>query len=257
MKIGDVMESARLKIKRANRHIDEIIADQASLPKRPYNLGVIHQSVAPLRYPDCDLLIYTPRESISKHFGAIVGDAVNNLRESLDIWMNNAALCVGPITKLHFPFSAKREDLETSKHFISVKKAFLDAATFIAENIEPCRDTNLNLWAATSLCNANKHNDLFPLVGLSSIRAQHIVTGNNSFENITLRGDANKPFRLIRAPLQSLSIKGDLKLSIEITFPNGAIFEDQPVVPTLTHMSQVVSQTLDALERFIQPYCVR
>ncbi|MDP3961672.1 MAG: hypothetical protein Q8Q26_16695 [Pseudorhodobacter sp.] len=249
------MESSRLKVKRANRHIDEIIADQAALPKSLYDLRILHRSVAPVAVPDGDFLVYTPKHSISKHFGAIVGDAVNNLRESMDVWINTAIRCVGPKTRLYFPFSEERKNLETSKSFILIKKIFPDAADFIAKKIEPCRDTNLYLWAATSLCKDNKHNDFIPVVGVSQINAEHIAIGTNSLNNISVGGNADKSIKAIRAPYKSIIVEGDLRLSVEVSFPKGAIFEDQSVVPTLLHMSEVVSQTLNALEGFIRPYC--
>lgn len=249
------MESARLKVKRAERHIDEFISDQDILPSRIYDLGVTCRSVALLREPDCNRVTYFPKQSVTKHFGAIAGDAVNNLRESLELWMNAAALCVGPAKKLYFPFSKERKNLETSQSFASVKKAFPDAATFIAKKIEPCWDRNLHLWAATSLCNQNKHNDFIPVVTLGEIKGKNIKFGNISVSSLKVSGDANKPQTLYSGPLGSITEENNFEVSVEVSFPKGAIFEHQPVVPTLLNMAQVVSQTLDALEVFITPYC--
>lgn len=244
-----------MKVERANRHIDEMVAFQAAPRKELYRLRVSNRSVAALREPDCDQLTYFPKKPISKHAGAIIGDTVNNLRESLDLWVNAAARCVGPRKKLHFPFTAERKDLERSKSFGAVKKAFPNAAKFISKEIEPCRDTNLHLWAATSLCNNNKHNDFIPVVGISEVNAKRILVGGQVFEELSAGGNADTPQVLFRAPFESLTIEGDLKIAFEISFPKGAIFEYQPVVPTLLQMSEVVSQSLDALERFITPYC--
>lgn len=253
--LSEVMESARLKVQRANRHIDEISADQSAMPKHLFDLVVAHRSVALLAQPDGDFLRYYPKQSVSKHFGAIVGDTVNNLRESLDFWVNSAALCVGPKRKLHFPFSQERKDLGASKNFGLLKKAFPEAARFVEEKIEPCRDTNLYLWAATSLCNDNKHNDFVPVVSAAQIHAKSITFGTNSINGMSVGGNADQPIRVIHAPFRSISIEGNLNISAEATFPKGAIFEGQAVVPTLTHMSRIVSQTLDTLENFIRPYC--
>jgi hypothetical protein len=255
MKVQEVMESARLKVSRANRHIDEINADQSALPMRLYDLGVTHRSVALLREPDCDLVTYIPKQSISKHFGAIAGDVVNNLRESMDVWINTAVRCVGPVKKLHFPFSEERQNLEASGNFRNVEKAFPDAADFISKKIEPCRNTNLYLWAATSLCNANKHNDFIPVVGLSQIKGKNIQIGSVNIGELAASGDANKPQTLICAPYKGFSIEDDFKATVEVSFPKGAVFEDQLIVPTLVKMSDVVTETLDALEVFIRPYC--
>ncbi len=160
MKLLDVMKGARLKVKRANSHIDALIRDAAIMPHDLYEVtNGPHFRNFLLAKPDCFALTYRPKEPIPEHFGAIMGDAVNNLREALDYWVNAAVLCVGPAKRLHFPFVGQGENLITSRHYLAVEKAFPDAAKFIAKDIDPRRDANLSLWAVTGLSNDNKHND--------------------------------------------------------------------------------------------------
>jgi hypothetical protein len=247
-------QSARSKVKRANAHIDSLIGESAPLSKDLYEIrNGPWMSTMILRYPDCFELAFRPKQPLTDHFGGIVGDAVNNLREALDYWANAAVATVGPPKRLHFPFAAKWDDLEASGSYVAIKKAFPDFAEFVRKEIEPCRDRNLNVWAATSLCNDNKHDDFLPTVSVVSINNVNASFGGNVIKNCGIRGDANRPIHIIRSGTP-IAIDQNFSTSVEIAFPKGAVFEDQPVIPTLLNMSQVVSQTLDALDVFIAPY---
>ncbi|WP_201414838.1 hypothetical protein [Mesorhizobium sp. J8] len=255
MKLSEVMKNPRLKVKRAESHINALMRDSSPLSRDLYEIrNGLHRSHVLLAQPDCFALTFTPKEPIKEHFGAIMGDAVNNLREALDYWMNNAVQCVGPAKKVHFPFAQERKDLETSPNYPAVHKAFPDAAKFIAKEIEPCRDTNLDLWAVTSLCNDNKHNDFLPTVTVMNIDNINLRAGGIVMRNCGAGWDANGPMTVIQSGVP-ISMQNNFSTSVEIRFPQGAVFENQPVIPTLANMSKVVSQTLNALEKFITPYC--
>lgn len=254
MNVAAIMQSPRLKVKRANGHIDAIIRDSAPLTKDLYEItSEPARSIAVLTQPDCFHLAYRPKVPVTDHFGTIIGDAVNNLREALDYWVNAALKAIGQTRKVYFPFSEEWKNLETSPNYPAIQKSFPDAAKFILEKIQPCRDTNLHLWASTHLGNFNKHNDFVPTISVVNIENGNVRFGTNTIQNLNVGGDANHPIIIIRSNTP-ITIDNDFRTSVEITFPDGAIFENQPVVPTLKQMSQVVCETLSALERFIRPY---
>lgn len=248
------MQGPRLKVKRANSHIKTIISDSATLSKKLYEItNGSGRSVALLAKPDSFLLTYRPKEPITTHFSPIIGDTVNNLREALDYWMNAAVKVVNSPKKLHFPFSKNLGDLEATNNYKEVHKAFPDAASFILNTIKPCWDTNPHLWAVTSLCNDNKHNDFIPTVTVTEIKNINAVIGSIKLENCTVSGDADSQINIGKSHAP-ITIENNFSTYVEIKFPKGAVFENQPVIPTLQKMSQVVSQTLDTLEDFIGPY---
>lgn len=249
-----MFRNAKLKVKRANSHIAAIVRDSSPLSKNLYEItNGPARSIAPLAEPDGFCLIYRPKEPITDHFGPIIGDAVNNLREALEYSINAALKAVGKPMKAYFPISENREDLETSSNYQKVQKAFPDAAKFILEEIKPYRETNLHLWAAASLCNFNKHNDFLPTISVASIQDINASIGTNVMHNCGVGGNANRTIQIIHSN-QPIEIDNDFTTVVEITFPQGAIFENQSVVPTLLSMSQVVSETLDLFERFVTPY---
>ena len=251
MNVTSIMKGPRLKVKRANSHIDAIVGDTSPLSKNLYEItNGPGRSVAPLKNFDGFYLTYKPKESISDHLSPIIGDVVNNLREALDYWVNGAVAAIGPKKKLYFPFTNKWENLESTPNYQKIHKAFPAAAEFILNEIKPCRDTNLILWAITSLCNFNKHNDLLPTVSLAMVNNINARIGNSLIQDCSIGGNANSPITMIKSGTP-IAIDSDFNTSVDITFPEGAIFENQPIIPTLRNMSIITSQTLDLLERFI------
>ncbi len=100
MNVAAIMKSPRLKVKRANSHIDTIIRDSAPLTKKLYEItNVPARSIAVLSQPDCFHLTYRPKEPVTDHFGTIIGHAANNLREALDYWANAALRAIGETRK--------------------------------------------------------------------------------------------------------------------------------------------------------------
>ncbi len=252
--IMEVMKNPRLKVKRAEKHIASLITDSAALPNDLYEFtGGPARSKAILQNPDCYRLVYQPKEPINEYFGATVGDAVNNLREALDYWLNNAmAWRTRAPSKRHFPFAEKFDDLKSSRYYPSVERDFPELAAKISSDIKPCRDTHLHLWAVTSLCNGNKHNDFLPVASIANTsRFDASIGGRPSIINMAIEMNANNQIAIIHAD-EPIEVNNHVSLSAEITFPEGAIFENQPVIPTLTNMSKTVGETLDSLEAFLR-----
>ncbi len=245
---------AKLKVKRANSHISTLIRDSSPLSKSLYEItNGPTRSIALLARPDGYGLSYRSKEPIADHFGVVIGDAVNNLREALDYSINTALEAIGQPKRVHFPFSERWQDLKSSHYYAPIERAFPEAANFILEEIKPCRDTNLPLWAAASLCNQNKHNDFIPTVSVVTVENINARIGTTVMQNSSIGGNADGYMKIIRSD-QPIIMDGNFSTSVEITFPQGAIFESEPVVSTLQHMSEVVEQTLDSFEYFVTQY---
>ena len=115
MNVTRIMKGPRLKVKRADSLIDTIIRDSAPLSKDLYEITCgPGRSIALLTNPDGFYLTYRPKEPITDHFAPVIGDAVNNLREAFDYWINAAARVVAPPRKLLFPFSEEWKNFKTS-----------------------------------------------------------------------------------------------------------------------------------------------
>lgn len=240
-----------MKVERAKKHIAELETDTKSLPGHLYTVeNLPHRSLVVLVSPDCYLLRYIPKESVRDHFGAIIGDTVNNLREALDYLCNNAVEIIGERKRLNFPFAANRGDLLKSKSFLNLKRAFPELSVFIADEMRPTREENIDLWAITSLCNDNKHNDFIPMTSMVNVGAEKIVIGSSSFENIGLGGDASSIINFIRSRTP-IKVHGRLFVQCDLTFPIGAIFEGEMVITKLKQLVGVTESAIATISKFM------
>ena len=247
------MESPRIKVERARKHIQELQDCYDCLPSVLYEVQIFDEKeVDPSSFSDRDVLLYRPLRSVSKYLGAVAGDAVNNLRESLDYWIRALAreLALPNPGRLHFPFSEDSTKLKDSKYFPKVKKDLPLIAKFISDEIKPSRDTNLLLWAASSMCNDNKHNDFLPNVGATSFDSKSIwINGSPWKSSAFMEGPADMQQQLMIAPSGSIALFGTPSVAVEAFFPKDAIFEGEDVLSTLRRMAKRVEETLNVLEK--------
>jgi hypothetical protein len=171
----------------------------------------------------------------------------------MEYWLNDAVARVAGRKKLHFPFAEEWKDLKTSPNYPPLEKAFPDLVDFIWKDIQPCRDTNLHLWAATSLCNFNKHNDFVPITTVTSFENFYVRVGTNVIKTAEIGWQADGPMTLVRSTQGPIAMEQNFQVTTDITFPKGAVFEDQPVIPTLLQMLRVVSKAVEALDKFLKP----
>ncbi|NTF86623.1 hypothetical protein G6L46_05695 [Agrobacterium rhizogenes] len=255
MNIADVMRKPRLKLTRANAHIAEIERDANPLSRELYELRIdFSRSKVILREPDTYFLRYKPLAPISEHFGTIMGDVVNNLREALEYWMNMALRTIGPIRKTHFPFAKSAAELGNSKAFREIQTWFPDAANFIETVVRPTFDQKPNLWAVTSLSNYNKHNDLLPAVGVTTIENISLQTGGLTVQSCNVIGPADGELNLVKS-LSPIHFGDGYNTKVELKFAGETEFDGAEVIRQLVDMATEVASALDDLEGFISPYC--
>jgi len=77
------------------------------------------------------------------------------------------------------------------------------------------------------------------------------IDGNPVISGLSFGINANNRCIFIESN-RPIEIRDNFRLPVDITFPEGAVFENQPVIPTLTNMSQAVSETLDSLDLFLR-----
>lgn len=254
--VDRIMKGPRLKVERAKSHLDSLISLSSPLSKELYEITVSRErTVAILAKPDCFDVTFRPKKPIPEFFALIIGDAVHNLRASLDHW---AAALVSettgnPVdTRVYFPFYGEGKKFESAKGYKPIKQAAPDVADFIGDEIKPGFDGDRNLWSITDLDNVDKHNFILPTVAIAKVTNLDLRWQPDNFlGDVAVGGYATGPIRLIRSEVP-FAIGKDFKTSTEITFPKGGLFENEPVIPTITNLGQVVTKTLDALEVFLR-----
>lgn len=251
----DVTFGPLLKVERANRHIDELRQLTSPLSREMYSIGV-EQGYGTLVDPNEPnfQLMYRPIKPIPELLALCIGDAVHNLRAALDHLSGGIlrAWHPAPPPKPHFPVHSERKSLVTDKHLSLVEEALPGSKELLLEKIRPTDGPNEHLWRFTTLDNNDKHNFILPTINLVEIANINYSTGGNTrVQNVTMGGNAATPHRLARSN-RPIAVQQDFQTAVEVKFAQGSVFENQPVIPTLLQLSELVSEVIATFGRFIQ-----
>lgn len=252
--IATITKGARLKTQRAYRHIDEMVRRSDPLDPDLYTVEIQESAPAIYGYPNTRWLVYRPKKPVPKEMALIMGDAIHNLRSALD----HVATAVyrkatGQSGDIHFPFHETRQNLITSASLNAIKRAIpnSDVEGFFCNEVQSYRDGNGgDLWSMNKLDNIDKHNFIIPNVTVASIKG-NVTIGPSTYRDIVVGNDAGKPFGLIKSSVDPISVHGDLEATVDISFPKGGFFGDEPVIPTLTNLAKRVDETIEAFATFL------
>lgn len=250
-----VLIGPRLKVKRAYRHIDEIIAQTSPLSKDWHSIGMEADICPPYAKPTGFTLRYRPTEPIAELVALMIGDAVHNLRTALDHLATGIRSSSKWKGDAHFPMRTRREELvspagQPIRELDLIEAVLPGSAHSLLDKIRPADGADEPLWAFHTLDNDDKHNLILPTVAVVMIDGINVKIGGTTLTDCGVDGDATHPINLIGSDVP-FAVKGDLKTVVDVKFGKGGSFEDEPVIPTLTQIAGIVSRTLDEFERLI------
>jgi hypothetical protein len=244
-----IFDGAKLKVQRANRHIDELQSELAAFA----NGGFYAIRVDP--HDGRQRITVATIKPLPERLPLIIGDAVHNLRAALDHLATAASRVAGGKGKdLFFPFHKERKNLVSDHSKLDpIESALPGSKRLITDNIQPCEDGNgRDLYALHSLDKIDKHNDLLltatgALVGRMTIR--YVERGGEgregrlTFENCIFNLD--QALHLARVPDSEVFIEQDYKASLDVRFGQTLPLGKELVVPTLVQLSQRVGETIE------------
>jgi hypothetical protein len=241
---------AELKIERANQHIQDVEHWIATyLDACPYSVGVDAdpQTRQPRLY-----IIAPPIEA--GPLATIIGDAAHNLRAALDYVAVAILRPFGIDTKTTgFPIDKNRQSLVTQPHYREIERVAPDIAQIIADFEGPngCQFVGLN-----HLDRIDKHRLLITTIAMAKIQVVCIDDENHPPEAVSvpppflfLLADGMPPRKGSAADLHN---KRNGKAAVEICFGKGEPFENEPVIPTLIQLSELISGLGQTLKAHIQ-----
>jgi hypothetical protein len=242
---------ARLKIKRANAHLDQLNEVlQGFIQSHFYTLGVE-------KNPDTgrDDMTYRRIADLPEAVPTIIGDIAHNLRSALDYTLSDIKFTPkrkgkpGDMT-VQFPMGKKRDDTVATPSFQAIREAAPLLSDFIVDEIQPYRGGKFLGWEITQLDNRDKHRLLIPTISLTGVTGICAKGQNGTVINgmsITVRDDR------VFTPLSTtdrMEITNHGQPTVEILFGKGDVFENEPVIPTLLQCGQLVSNAVDIIEAF-------
>jgi hypothetical protein len=237
----DPFSGSRLKLKRANHHINQLNTVLNDFRKlRPYRL-VVEGDREPTTYHALTLRV---RKNLPEPVPLIIGDAIHNLRSALD-----HALCDairkrgGKISKqTQFPI-IEGDDLEGAIKNRGVDQAGPEILD-VVRDLKPSKAGNRELWMVHDFDIDDKHKLLLPVamvVGFHNFELKG--PGKSQISSRGVRGPARDGFIFLQSPpIANLKLGQELGVAFEVEFPGG-----DAVIPTLLRWAKVVE---NVVERF-------
>jgi hypothetical protein len=248
---------AKIKIERAKKHIFDLKTEiEAFHARQPYRLFSDEDPQAGQRVFRIKI-----REEVPPMWGAIVGDATHNLRSSLDLMMNELVVAAGnrPHRLTQFPMGEEIKELKPS--FLAKIKGAGSKAERLIKRLKPYdggSELGSALWRLHEIDIRDKHRLLVP-VGAAhrdmTVRfpIKPAAFPDIEFPPITMRpADRQFPLKdgaeIYREPLV-MAVESNPKVTVEIAFGEGQIFEGEAVFPTLTQLVELTERVVHIFER--------
>jgi hypothetical protein len=246
-----MFDSARMKVKRGHKHIDDLkCAFDRFIETHPHTFVFDTDT-------DTNTRIVEVRfgEAIPHEFPLILGDAIHNLRTALDhaTW---ELLGIDGGTQdraTAFPSSSNHSDYETVCRGIKTPRD--DTKKFFIALAAHEGGAGEKLYALHRLDIADKHTVILPVIGMARVEKLELVQPNGE----TLMHMTNCRFtmcpdgraRLMDIPGGGYTIKidQDSNATIEIFFGDVGFFQTLPLIETLMDLGSSVS---DVIGQFVQ-----
>jgi hypothetical protein len=160
--------------------------------------------------------------------GAIIGDAVHNLRTALDLMASEMArLNENSDKDVYFPFSSAEETFDKRIKGANFDRCGPDAVEMIRQ-FAPYKGGNIALRAIHDLDIADKHTALIPTVHLPTIKFQY------SWNMDTLEGAGTT-----------------IMDSTKVIFPKESVLFEREVIETLKEFVEIVEDILKAFSAML------
>jgi hypothetical protein len=239
----DFADAAR-KIARANSHLLDLErAAQAYFKKHPWYVGMMPTR----RHGRFGIPAGERRPFPDREFSLIIGDAVHNLRTSLDYLIAACALAEGSeIDQTEFPFgSTKASVLKNLKRRVRPAGELAQALVLRAR---PYQRGNKALWTLAELDRRDKHRLVVPTTCITDVRITSGGWNDLQVTAVTGRFRAGKGTFIDAAPGYEEALMMEASYSPEIIFSGPASVRGKPCLLSLWLMSSAASKVLQSFE---------
>jgi len=232
-------DASHFKIERANHHIRQLEASIARFSRSDFYSVDVKKDVRSGQ----NSLVFTIKRSPSVDAALILGDALHNLKSSLDIlWNEVVSFLTGQQSDDYtmFPVRKTAEKVEAAinralKNKIIDRPAFDRVWDLMFVAIQPYESGNDDVWGLHRLNIMDKHRLIIPvphLVSVSGIRLQDKETGaEERFKHFL---DASGE---ISIDMQgNLQVKDKGQANATVFFDVGFPYEGKAVIPTLQQL---------------------
>jgi hypothetical protein len=252
---------SRMKVGRANAHIDELDAAIAAGRGRDYGVGRETQAA-----PAAVIFRARVDHVAMSRYGVVVGDVVHNLRSALDhaVWQLVLSNGGAPDRRTVFPIlRSTREYQERGRaalHGVSpTAESFVEAVQPFHTPDETLAPEASFLWVLNEMSNWDKHRVIN--VTAARIAGWTVTMTGGLTRNFVSAGMPNPAafgpvedgeVMHVIDPGSDIAMDPDYEIKLGIAFAEGGPGRGQFAIPLLRGFSERVSTILDGLERYIE-----
>jgi len=242
-------DDARLKLERANKHISDLDDELRSfLATNRHHLTIDRNSQTGEESLRLNNIGPVPRRA-----ALVIGDAIHNLRVSLDYCACQIALASGGSNNyVKFPFRSTAKEVEAAIKGGDMKAAPASIVELIVNEIRPYKGGNDALVGLHELDISDKHILLTPIVSLLGFWGFSArLEGRIELENCTVVVQQEGALISVagRIPGGAASeIKDQGRPILSALFGPGQPFQGEPIVQTLRKLSEAVSGCIDVID---------
>ncbi len=250
MKTHNFLLASKLKIERAKSHIRELdnsIIDY--LKTKPYRI-VVEQD------PNSSNHLWTlrVRNNIPHIFSAIIGDAIHNLRASLDLLASDLVAAKGEsVNNVYFPFGDDIDGFERMVQKRHIDRAGKDIVEII-RSLKPYKGGNDMLRAIHDLDITDKHKAIIPTLHYVGIKGFHMSNASGPILTISnMHVGPIKDGHVIMSlpPANNIKVGQYFLPSLKITFGNDQPMSGETIIDTLHKFVKMIDDIIHTFELFI------
>ena len=247
-------KSAILKVERANEHIGNIEKTLNAIREASTHALTINDHFDGNTTSVEVTLDWGPFLARLNVLQVTTGDAVHNLRSALDhIAHSIVSAFEEPPNYLYFPIGGDLNSLIAQPSFQIIKRLAPDIADLIVSEIKPYGAGNLFV-KLNHLDRADKHRFLLTNTGTGAV---HVYVSAND-DNVSaaaanclilIKDDPlSNGLRVPRAGTASAAHNDQYRrAAFDVCFDKGLPFENEPIVPTMHQLAQLVSRVINAI----------
>lgn len=247
-------KSAVSKVKRANEHIGNIENTLRAIREASTHALTINDHFDGTKTSvevSIDWTAFLARVDLLR---VTTGDAVHNLRSALDhLAYGIVSAFEDPPNYLYFPIAGDLKSLIGQPSFQTIKRLAPDIAELIIGEIKPYGAGNLFV-KLNHLDRADKHRFLLTNTGTGAV---HVYVSANDDDVpdtaanclILIKDDPlSDGLRVPRAGIASAAHNDQYRrAAFDVCFDKGLPFENEPIVPTMHQLTQLVARVINVL----------
>ena len=249
-----MFHGARLKVERANKHIGELHARIDAFLESDGGGPSVH-----LDEEDGISVVRISFSEFPADLSPIIGDIFHNLRSALDHMWDELIRSFGgaPRKRTNFPIHGDENGLIGALNDGPIKAVPQPIRDFILSAVQPYKGGNDALYAVHNLNNKDKHIVLTPVlsvIGLAGFSVEDVSTGavahltdDNRLVITSPNSGGEYTVTLSIIPGYKVTDYGDLVT--DIIFGKGNALANEPIIPTVTLLSQAVLRGVEDIAK--------